>query len=100
MRSTIYASEVVANRARRFGSATIYYPAKLIRADGSEATLLLTDGELATAAARGNNNREDIEAAIAAHESERKTAWRMLAVLAVSGSIMAAIIAGVVLWPV
>lgn len=100
MKSTIYASEVVANRERRFGAATIYYPARLVRSDGSTATLLFTDAELSVAADRARGNPEDLEAAIGLRNTERRSLWTTVALLAGCGIMMAAVIAGVVLWPV
>jgi hypothetical protein len=60
MKSVIHSTDIVPNTDRRFGSATAYYPARLIRADGSEAGLLFTAGEIAVAADRGKANPEDV----------------------------------------
>lgn len=99
MRSAIHATEVIPNRARKFGAATIYYPCRLVRADGSDELLLFTEGEIGVAAARAESNPEDLDAAIAAADAQNRSLWRMLAILSGSIALMAAIVAGAVLWP-
>ncbi len=70
MRSRIYASEIVENRERRFGSATAYYPAALIGPDGAESALLFTEDQLREAGIRARLNSEDVERALSARPPE------------------------------
>ena len=95
MRSKIYASEIVANRERRFGSATVYYPANLVRADGTEAPMLFTADELDDAAARATANPEDMPDA---EKSERRWLWVTVALLSVSAVLSVLVIAGALSW--
>lgn len=98
MRSSIYASEVIANRDRRFGAATVYYPATLIRSDGSRAPLLFTDAELAVAADRASRNAEDIEGISAARDASRAASLRLAGILIGAGALVAAIAVGLLTW--
>jgi len=60
MKSVIHEIDLVQNDARRFGSATDYYPALLIRKDGTEAGLLFTPDDIGVAEIRGAANSEDV----------------------------------------
>ena len=70
MRSAVYATEIVSNTARRFAEATVYYPAWLVRSDGTRVPLLLTLDQLAEAEERAGRHPEDIKLAEARHEAE------------------------------
>lgn len=98
MKSALHASEVVANRNRRFGAATTYYPCRLIRADGSAAPMLFTDAELAVAVDRARTNAEDIEAVMELRRREARAVTRAGALLVGAALLTFAILLGVILW--
>ena len=81
MKSALYLNEVTPNRSRRFGSATVYYPAKIIRGDGSEVMALFTDAELTESIRRAAKNPEDTEEARRMHASELTRKAKTMAIL-------------------
>ena len=87
MKSVIHTSDVIANRSRRFGAATIYYPSRLVRADGSAVMLLFTERELTEATERARSNPEDFDAMREERRSWRAKRLRLAAVLGASGAI-------------
>jgi hypothetical protein len=98
MKSALHASEVVANRNRRFGSATTYYPCRLIRADGSAAPMLFTEAELAVAVDRARANAEDIDSVMQLRRQESRSMIRTAALLVGAVFLACAILSGAILW--
>lgn len=76
MRTKFYVEDVLFNSARRFGSATGYYPALLVLASGDETPLLFTPGEITVASERAIKNPEDIATAFV--NSEGSEMWNLL----------------------
>lgn len=62
--SEIRMSEAVDNTERKFGEALEYFPAKVVRKDGSEAWAMFTESDLERAIARAEKNKEDIPKSI------------------------------------
>jgi len=60
MDSKILLKEAVHNSERRFGSTNIYYPVKVITANGDEVNALFTEDQIDIAAERATRNPEDI----------------------------------------
>ena len=79
MKSVIHESDVVDNANPHHNAALTYYPARLVRDDGSEAGLLFTADDVEDAEIRGAANPEDVPS-----PSNRQT-WLLIAlVLAVA----------------
>lgn len=98
MRSIIHATEILPNRDRRFGAASVYFPATLRRADGSEVPLLFTDHELTSAKHRAEGNPEDVDAARRAGRSVRWAGLALVALLGGSALLVLVIAGGVIRW--
>lgn len=96
MKSAIHADEIITNEARRFGSATVYYPAILKRADGTEAGMLFTAADLERAVARGKSNPEDIELA-RMHRSDRIFGYLVAGCGVLAAALVVALVSAVVL---
>jgi hypothetical protein len=60
MKSTLYAREKVANRARRFGADPEYYPATVVLTDGQRMPALFTQEAVQLAIDRARDNPEDM----------------------------------------
>lgn len=97
MRSTIYSSEITINKNRKFGEATIYYPANFVRSDEDEPhALLFTASEIDAALRRAEKNVEDISAVKAAHLADRKLQWETTVAITVAFAVAATM--GAWLW--
>jgi len=59
-KSKIYLENKVENTARKFGSATEYYPVKIESSSGVEKWAMFTITEIEEAITRADKNREDI----------------------------------------
>jgi hypothetical protein len=73
MDSVIYTEEVVENTERKFGSWSEqgYYPAFVIREDGTKQPALFTKNQIETAVVRAKKNPEDMP-------EEEKNLWEKL----------------------
>lgn len=60
MKSKIYLNEVVPNKDRRFGSATDYYPVKVVTEGGDIEYALFTINQIEEAIERASYNKEDL----------------------------------------
>ena len=86
--STLYLNKSAPNTLRRFGSATRYIPARVVRADGTSVVGLLTEDAIQTAVTRGDANPEDVREFLA---EERRD--NIIAVMAISAAALLAIVA-------
>lgn len=91
MRSRLYSEDCLRNGSRKFGSATIYYPAVLIRFDGEAEPMLFTAREIDAALDRAAKNPEDIEQARENIRAEWRT-YRRAAMLVVAGLLGCALL--------
>ena len=60
MKSKIYLNEMVDNKERRFGSATDYYPIKVVTTNGDIKYALFTINQIEEAIERASYNEEDL----------------------------------------
>ena len=60
MKSVIYEADFVPNTERRLGSALEYYPAVLVRLDGTTTDLMFTLPDFNEPAERAASNKEDM----------------------------------------
>lgn len=97
MKSVLYASEVTANRNRKFGAASTYYPARFVRANGTAVPALFTEAEINHAVARARANGEDIRAVDDAAAVAARWKWITVTALVGAGAVFSAVIVGLVL---
>jgi hypothetical protein len=60
MKSILHENEKVANKGRKFGAGTEYFPATVVLADGQRMPALFTQEQVQTAIDRARFNSEDM----------------------------------------